>query len=781
MRAHCCLEHSAPSTSGRFVATQSRRTRCAATTRETIAKPQPAKKEVVQQQPNLLDAFAGANPALFAQQLINSLSQGTKPRAEASLQVLNEAHELEQAREQAQQPADISPFLSPVSTWELKHIRKLSHLTALTYKMAKLTPRKLKLTHGLDLVTTSWACEIRPYEHIRTAGECMEEGDGACLSLAEVRALYHHTNALSASMQAPTVVNNVVPAPKVDATAVATTGAAKPAQPAKWLSPTDIVASKVAEAAAAAAAAASSAASSAAAAASSAAAAASPIASTIQSTLYAGLASLPIASALGAGPRSSAPAAAAALMSAAAKAAAQPDDKAGRAVAASAAAGTIAIAAAPGSSSRLAAAAPLQSTTSPGLQPSEWFVCDDAATATRYIVIQGSDTIDHWRLNLTFDPVTFEDGELGVAVHRGVYEAAAVLYERFQPIVYEHIDSSPFAKVCFVGHSIGGSLGTLLALMYLRRGVLQPSQLATTYTFGAPAVFCMDEDRALSEARGAAAAAAAATGARPASTLPPAAHKPGCRCGAEAQHTLLTRLGLQEHDIRNVIMHRDIVPRAFACDYSLVADILKSWGPAFKRHSGLAHSGRKHLYYFVGRIMVLQPDSWHSFVLEPDHPMLPAGPELYTLANPAQRPPTVCIVDRPPAPSTTTTSTALERSAPRRRGLASAGEAVWELMDCPHPLDTLVEPGAYMATGSISRYHNPENYTAAFGRLIYRKRREEGRFPSVPYAAALRLQQGAEDAGGAAPLDMDVSPYDSSDMDGLLVTPPGLADLPQLH
>ena len=38
---------------------------------------------------------------------------------------------------------------------------------------------------------------------------------------------------------------------------------------------------------------------------------------------------------------------------------------------------------------------------------------------------QGSDNIDHWRVNLTFDPVPFEGGALGGArVHRGVYEAA---------------------------------------------------------------------------------------------------------------------------------------------------------------------------------------------------------------------------------------------------------------------------------------------------------------------------------------------------------------------
>lgn len=36
---------------------------------------------------------------------------------------------------------------------------------------------------------------------------------------------------------------------------------------------------------------------------------------------------------------------------------------------------------------------------------------------------------------------------------------------------------------------MGGSLGTLIALMLCRRGVLPLSRLATLYTFGAPAVF----------------------------------------------------------------------------------------------------------------------------------------------------------------------------------------------------------------------------------------------------------------------------------------------------
>ena len=48
--------------------------------------------------------------------------------------------------------------------------------------------------------------------------------------------------------------------------------------------------------------------------------------------------------------------------------------------------------------------------------PTEWYVADDPASRTRYFIIQGSDTLDHWKVNLTFDPVVFEDPSLGVKV-----------------------------------------------------------------------------------------------------------------------------------------------------------------------------------------------------------------------------------------------------------------------------------------------------------------------------------------------------------------------------
>lgn len=58
--------------------------------------------------------------------------------------------------------------------------------------------------------------------------------------------------------------------------------------------------------------------------------------------------------------------------------------------------------------------------------PTDWFVCDEAApnepdSPVRYFVLQGSITLDHWRINLTIDPSEFEAGAFGpVKVHRSV-------------------------------------------------------------------------------------------------------------------------------------------------------------------------------------------------------------------------------------------------------------------------------------------------------------------------------------------------------------------------
>ncbi|KAF5828980.1 hypothetical protein DUNSADRAFT_16742 [Dunaliella salina] len=282
----------------------------------------------------------------------------------------------------------------------------------------------------------------------------------------------------------------------------------------------------------------------------------------------------------------------------------------------------------------------------------DWFVCDDEATNIRYFAIQGSITLQHWQINLQFDPVVFEDPTYGVRVHRGVYE----------------------------GHSLGGSLSTLLTLLLLHRGVAHPQQVAPAYAFGAPAVFCGGEDesaflqqpqqqqqqqqcreegnekaiRVQEQAPAPAAPAVSASAPAVDASAPavdasvPAVHAsahasmPAQDVDAEAIRNtrsslgLLQRLGLTDRHFVNIIMHRDIVPRAFGCDYALVADLLKQWLPSFKTHPPL-QGAYKSLYNFLGSVAVLKPHKSSPFVQPADagHPLLPELPGLFHLRAPS--------------------------------------------------------------------------------------------------------------------------------------------------
>lgn len=308
--------------------------------------------------------------------------------------------------------------------------------------------------------------------------------------------------------------------------------------------------------------------------------------------------------------------------------------------------------------------------------PTEWFVADDDVNHVRYIVIQGSDNIDHWRLNLTFDPVIFEDPALGVKAHRGVYQAAKQLYHRFLPLVEDHLSKYPDATIAFTGHSLGGSLGTMLMMMLLHRGVLKPSNLAPVHTFGAPAVFCGGE---------------ACCG--------------SCSMANGRHEGVLEKLGLPHDAVRNVMMHRDIVPRAFACDYSLVADFLKSVHESFRSHHCLS-GNRRVMFNSIGQTLILQPDEKSTFVAgEGYHPLLPQKPGIFALKYSSSGP--IMAEQRD--------SMEMQEGKKMTRVASSSDEAFWELMNCPHPLDTLGDPGSYGDTGAISRYHNPDNYTRALG------------------------------------------------------------------
>lgn len=299
--------------------------------------------------------------------------------------------------------------------------------------------------------------------------------------------------------------------------------------------------------------------------------------------------------------------------------------------------------------------------------PADWFVCDapaDAArgaAATRYFVIQGSITVDHWRINLTIDPVPFEDETTGVKVHRCAHTATRARMRARKHVRVQATHTHTHTRTlhpgaCMPRHSpctttscrscastsraaaptprwpspatasaaawppcsrcswstgargAGGvasarprgwargagaiclsawPAGCRLPLTAAparppfarpRRGDLPARSLASVHTFGAPAVFCESTGHHACSGGG-----ACACGAASAPSSPPSAAAAHPHVGA-----LLPSLGLQPDVIQNVVMHRDIVPRAFVCDYSLVADVLKSWLPSFKGHTGLA-------------------------------------------------------------------------------------------------------------------------------------------------------------------------------------------------
>ena len=74
-----------------------------------------------------------------------------------------------------------------------------------------------------------------------------------------------------------------------------------------------------------------------------------------------------------------------------------------------------------------------------------------------------------------------------------------------------------------------------------------------------------------------------------------------------ADRSLLERFGLPTGAIRNIIMHRDIVPRAFACDYKLVADILARVNDGFREHGCLQNTEGRQVPLTSRRLSILAP------------------------------------------------------------------------------------------------------------------------------------------------------------------------------
>ncbi|PQP95596.1 uncharacterized protein Pyn_10369 [Prunus yedoensis var. nudiflora] len=316
-------------------------------------------------------------------------------------------------------------------------------------------------------------------------------------------------------------------------------------------------------------------------------------------------------------------------------------------VAVSMAASTMTVMVAAGEREKQETAKDLQSLHS---SPCEWFVCDDSSTYTRCFVIQGSDSLSSWQANLFFEPTKFEGTD--VLVHRGIYEAAKGMYKQFMPEIIDHLNKhGERAKLQFTGHSLGGSLSLLVHLMLLSRKLVKPSTLRPVVTFGSPFVFCGGQK-------------------------------------------ILDQLGVDENQIHSVMMHRDIVPRAFSCNYpNHVATLLKRLNGSFRSHPCLIKN--KILYSPMGKLFILQPDENSS----PPHPLLPLGSALYALDK------TQC-------------------------GFSSS--LLRAFLNSPHPLETLSDPTAYGSEGTILRDHDSSNYLKAVNgvlrqhtRMVVRKVRKQ--------------------------------------------------------
>ncbi|KAL5069049.1 hypothetical protein RYX36_019936 [Vicia faba] len=266
--------------------------------------------------------------------------------------------------------------------------------------------------------------------------------------------------------------------------------------------------------------------------------------------------------------------------------------------------------------------------------PCEWFICDDNQSGTRFFVIQGSESLASWQANLLFEPIKFEG--LDVLVHRGIYEAAKGIYQQMLPEVHAHLKSrGSRANFRFTGHSLGGSLALLVNLMLFIRQEIPISSLLPVITFGSPSIMCGGD-------------------------------------------TLLEKLGLPRSHVQAIIMHRDIVPRAFSCNYpDHVAKILKAINANFRNHPCL--NNQKLLYTPMGELLILQPNEKFS----PSHQLLPQGSGLYLLCCPLSEP----------------NDTEKQLQA-----------AQLMFLNTPHPLEILSDRSAYGSGGSIQRDHDMNSY-----------------------------------------------------------------------
>jgi hypothetical protein len=338
----------------------------------------------------------------------------------------------------------------------------------------------------------------------------------------------------------------------------------------------------------------------------------------------------------------------------------------------------------------------------PDNDPCEWFIADHPSDPVRYISLQGSDSVDHWVTNLSFEPIDFEGGDLNVKIHAGIYKAAQKLESQLFPAMEEHIarHGRDKAKFVFTGHSLGGAIASTLVMMLVHRKQLEGSMVEAIYTYGCPAFICESCDCGKKS--------------------------DDCTCGAAGgNQMLLERLNLKSSLFKHLCMARDIVPKAFACDYTMIKEILRKMD-TYKDHGCLKGSKGEcyfpSLYRHLGDVYFLQPDTKFLQFARPegDNPILPNGHGIWKMVEPPQSL-KLAMNTMNRITSSLQSEWAFGDDLTLYNYAQDVNQAIGEVLNSPHPLEQLSETNAYGHEGGISRFHKPKNYTRAVGVLLMDK------------------------------------------------------------
>lgn len=396
--------------------------------------------------------------------------------------------------------------------------------------------------------------------------------------------------------------------------------------------------------------------------------------------------------------------------------------------------------------------------------PCSWYVANQSATSSRYFVIEGTNSVATWQVNVQFDPVQFEAEELDLNIHRGVYEAAESLYDTVLAHVEQQARSSTIAATpsfVLTGHSLGGCLALVLTMMISWRRPDLRWVLSRPYCFGSPSVISdnkVNEDGTVSSPW-------------------------------RNRTAPLERVGLPGSFAVCVNMHLDLVPRAFSCDYTLVRNVLSGWGDMFGRHACLQDVSCSSLYGPCGISVILQPDVQYA----EQHPYLPLGSGVYEVRDPtskelqkqtrplqqhlkhavgslfstlqqgsrrSEREATLSHqarttksmekqaeeerrmfgtdpINDPDEEATEDVTEGLHEAADDveaerdEEDIRDACEALYAIVNTPHPLEILSDWRAYGPSGGVSRYHNPFSYSRALAYEL-RKRRASVAVRTLP-------------------------------------------------